>query len=223
MRRAILAFAALIALHQTAAAGVSCTVVRFYVAKYSEATAEAWARSHGASDAEIEAARRCLHHNADVQTAGLAEKSPRPAPVIKQDRAQPEPVKSDPDQEALHVTAVEGQHADAERDDSRKQVQGSMRPKIIEDGSAGHVSETKNLVRSDGKTDTLRPRYVGAAHRGGSAGVRGHVAWLKGLWDQLVGRRRSSIAFFSFRSRSYNKLRPVSHHLSGTVPAHGAG
>ena len=39
---------------------VSCTVVRYYVAKYSAPAAEAWARSKGASDAEIEAARRCL-------------------------------------------------------------------------------------------------------------------------------------------------------------------
>jgi hypothetical protein len=39
---------------------VSCTVVRFYVAKYSASAAESWARSHGATDAEIEAARRCL-------------------------------------------------------------------------------------------------------------------------------------------------------------------
>lgn len=39
---------------------VSCTVVRFYVAKYSASTAEMWARSHGATDAQIEAARRCL-------------------------------------------------------------------------------------------------------------------------------------------------------------------
>jgi hypothetical protein len=38
----------------------SCTVVRFYVAKYSAAAAETWARSHGATEAEIEAARRCL-------------------------------------------------------------------------------------------------------------------------------------------------------------------
>jgi hypothetical protein len=38
----------------------SCTVVRFYVAKYSASAAEAWARSKGASEAEIEAARRCL-------------------------------------------------------------------------------------------------------------------------------------------------------------------
>lgn len=38
----------------------SCTVVRYYVAKYSAAAAETWARSHGATDAEIETARRCL-------------------------------------------------------------------------------------------------------------------------------------------------------------------
>ncbi len=38
----------------------SCAVVRFYVAKFSAYAAEAWARSHGASEAEIEAARRCL-------------------------------------------------------------------------------------------------------------------------------------------------------------------
>ena len=39
---------------------VSCTVIRFYVAKYSAGAAESWARSHGASEAEIENARRCL-------------------------------------------------------------------------------------------------------------------------------------------------------------------
>jgi hypothetical protein len=39
---------------------VSCTVVRFYVAKYSASAAEMWARSHGATDVQIEAARRCL-------------------------------------------------------------------------------------------------------------------------------------------------------------------
>jgi hypothetical protein len=38
----------------------SCAVVRLYVAKYSAPVAEAWARSHGATEAEIEAARRCL-------------------------------------------------------------------------------------------------------------------------------------------------------------------
>jgi hypothetical protein len=39
---------------------VSCSVVRFYVARYSAPAAEQWARSKGATDAEIEAARRCL-------------------------------------------------------------------------------------------------------------------------------------------------------------------
>ena len=38
----------------------SCSVVRYYVAKYSASMAEAWARSKGATEAEIEAARRCL-------------------------------------------------------------------------------------------------------------------------------------------------------------------
>ena len=39
---------------------MSCSVVRFYVAKYSASAAEFYARSHGATDAQIEAARRCL-------------------------------------------------------------------------------------------------------------------------------------------------------------------
>jgi hypothetical protein len=38
----------------------SCTVVRFYVAKYTASAAEMWARSHGATEAEIDAARLCL-------------------------------------------------------------------------------------------------------------------------------------------------------------------
>jgi hypothetical protein len=54
----------------------SCTVVRFYVAKYSASAAEAWARSHGATDAEIEAARRCLKDE-PAQTAQAAEWSAR--------------------------------------------------------------------------------------------------------------------------------------------------
>ena len=39
---------------------MSCSVIRFYIAKYSAPVAEQWARSKGATDAEIEAARRCL-------------------------------------------------------------------------------------------------------------------------------------------------------------------
>jgi hypothetical protein len=49
----------------------SCTVVRYYVAKYTASTAEAWARSKGATEAEIEAARRCIK-DAATQTAQVA-------------------------------------------------------------------------------------------------------------------------------------------------------
>ena len=38
---------------------ISCPVVRYYVAKYSVSAAEQWARAKGASEAEIEMARRC--------------------------------------------------------------------------------------------------------------------------------------------------------------------
>ena len=50
---------------------MSCSVVRFYVAKYSESAAEMWARSRGATDAQIEAARRCLKET-PAQTAEAA-------------------------------------------------------------------------------------------------------------------------------------------------------
>jgi hypothetical protein len=49
----------------------SCTLVRLYVAKYSAPAAESWARSHGATDAEIEAARHCLK-DAPTQTTQAA-------------------------------------------------------------------------------------------------------------------------------------------------------
>ena len=52
---------------------VSCAVVRFYVARFSVAAAETWARGHGATDAEIETARRCLN-GSDVQPASWAAK-----------------------------------------------------------------------------------------------------------------------------------------------------
>jgi hypothetical protein len=45
--------------------------VRFYVAKFSASAAETWARSHGATEVEIEAARRCLK-DAPAQTAQAA-------------------------------------------------------------------------------------------------------------------------------------------------------
>jgi hypothetical protein len=47
---------------------MSCSEVRYYVAKYSAATAEMYARSHGATEAQIDAARRCLKDQS-VQTA----------------------------------------------------------------------------------------------------------------------------------------------------------
>lgn len=46
----------------------SCAVVRFYVAKFSASAAEMWARSHGATEAEIETARHCLK-GAPAETA----------------------------------------------------------------------------------------------------------------------------------------------------------
>jgi hypothetical protein len=50
---------------------ISCSVVRFYVARYSVSAAESYARSHGATDAQIEAARHCLK-DAPAQTADAA-------------------------------------------------------------------------------------------------------------------------------------------------------
>jgi hypothetical protein len=50
----------------------SCTVIRYYVARYTAPAAEAWARSKGATDAEIEAARHCLK-DAPAQTAQAAQ------------------------------------------------------------------------------------------------------------------------------------------------------
>lgn len=46
----------------------SCTLVRYYVAKYTATAAESWARNNGATEAEIDAARRCLK-DAPAQTA----------------------------------------------------------------------------------------------------------------------------------------------------------
>jgi hypothetical protein len=48
---------------------LSCVLVRYYVAKYTAAAAEAYARSKGASEAEMEAARRCLPPTITAQGA----------------------------------------------------------------------------------------------------------------------------------------------------------
>ena len=207
MRRAVLAFASCIALSQTATAGVplfghvSCGVVRFYVAKYSEAAAEKWARGHGAGDAEIEMARRCLHSD-NVQTASSGVRSQAMAPVTGQEGARHQPNERDRDQDALHALPVQSQRADPGQDNHENEpgVQGFIRPRHIEDASAGLVSqEVKDLAPSDGKTIKLRPRHVGAMHRADSAGVKGHVTWLRRLWDHLTRPRQFSVAFLHFR------------------------
>jgi hypothetical protein len=79
--RAFVASIVFLALPQTADASersgvlhrMSCTVVRYYVAKYSEGAAEAWARSKGATEAEIQSARRCLGGGSNTQTVGLVK------------------------------------------------------------------------------------------------------------------------------------------------------
>ena len=200
MRRAIPAFAILIALSQTATAGVplfghvSCTVVRFYVAKYSEAAAEKWARGHGYSDSEIETARRCLH-STNVQTATAATSSQVPTRVAEPERATQEPER-DPNQGTPHVAAVQAQRADTEQvsQDNQPGVNGFIRPKDGKDHSAGNVSHaTKELAPSDKQT-TARPRYARATHRAGT----GHVSWLKRLWNYLTRRRQFNVAALHF-------------------------
>jgi hypothetical protein len=54
--------------------GASCTLVRYYVAKYSASAAEAWARSKGATDLEINKARRCITPQHTAQ-AGRADRA----------------------------------------------------------------------------------------------------------------------------------------------------
>ena len=74
--RSLFVVAVLIALApvQASAEGIlhraSCSVVRYYVAKYSVEMAEAWARSKGATEAELATARRCLEGGSSrVRTA----------------------------------------------------------------------------------------------------------------------------------------------------------
>ena len=207
MRRAILAFVTLIALSQTATGGVplighvSCAVVRFYVAKYSEAAAETWARGHGASAAEIETARRCLH-SANVQTASAPVKSQVIVPATGQQPAQHEPAERDPDQDAQHVVPVQAQRDDPEQDnhDNKPSLRGLVRPKDTEGRFAAHVSyEVKDRpTPPDGTTSTLR-RHHERVHHAGSAGATGHGKWLKRLWDHLTWPRQFRVAFLHFR------------------------
>ena len=51
----------------------SCILVRYYVAKYTAAAAEAWARSKGATDAEIQTARGCIKPQQTALVGSLAD------------------------------------------------------------------------------------------------------------------------------------------------------
>ncbi len=202
MRRTILAFTIFIALNQTATAGVplfghvSCAVVRFYVAKYSEAAAERWARSQGASNAEIETARRCLH-GAVVQTASSAAKPEVPAPGTTEERAKHEQAEHGPVQDSQS----EGQRPNPEQDKHGNELAAHdiIRAKYTEDRSANSTGhETKDLPPAGRKT-TILHRYVGTMYHTDRAGVTIHVSWLKRLWDHLTRRRQFSIAFLHFK------------------------
>jgi hypothetical protein len=54
--------------HHRPAGRISCSEIRFYVAKYSAPVAEMYARSRGATDAQIERARRCLGSSEAAET-----------------------------------------------------------------------------------------------------------------------------------------------------------
>ncbi len=54
--------------HHRPTTRISCSEVRYYVAKYSAPVAEMYARNHGATDAQIERARRCLASNETAET-----------------------------------------------------------------------------------------------------------------------------------------------------------
>jgi hypothetical protein len=54
---------------------LSCTAVRYYVALYSATAAEQYARGQGASDADIEAARRCI--KSDLTHTASAQQAPK--------------------------------------------------------------------------------------------------------------------------------------------------
>nr|WP_246571912.1 hypothetical protein [Bradyrhizobium liaoningense] len=59
---------ALASRHHRPTGRISCSEVRYYVGKYSAPVAEMYARNHGATDAQIERARRCLASNETAET-----------------------------------------------------------------------------------------------------------------------------------------------------------
>ena len=51
----------------------SCALVRYYVARYTAAAAEAWARSKGATEFEIQTARGCIKSQQPVPLGYVAD------------------------------------------------------------------------------------------------------------------------------------------------------
>ena len=196
-RRAILAVALLIMFSQAATAGVplfghvSCGMVRFYVARYSEVAAEKWARSHGASDAEIETARRCLH----IETASVAKKSQVPAPPTDQEREGTEPAKPDSGRDTLHAAPDDqGERAEPVAVNQETAMRDQVRPMDTGNGSSAPVNTAiKDLAHADAKPTALPSRHMAAIHRTGVAAGRG--SWFKRLWDHLTSRRQFRVAF----------------------------
>jgi hypothetical protein len=58
-----------------AARRASCTLVRYYVAMYSAPAAEAWAQGKGATDADIQGARRCITPQKTAQVGHAADRA----------------------------------------------------------------------------------------------------------------------------------------------------
>jgi hypothetical protein len=205
MRRTILSFAILIALSQTASAGVllfghvSCAVVRFYVAKYSEAAAERWARSQGASNVEIETARRCLHSTV-MQTASSAAKPEVHAPVTAEERAKHERVERDSDQDAPNGAPVQGQRADPEQDKPGNEPapHDVIHAKYTEDRSASNTDREIKDLSPSAKTTTALHHYTRATYHTDRVRGTSHGSWLKRMWAYLTKRRQFSVAFLNF-------------------------
>jgi hypothetical protein len=205
MRRTLLTLTIFIAFNQTATAGVplfghvSCAVVRFYVAKYSEAAAERWARSQGASNSEIETARRCLH-TIVVQTASSAAKPEVAPPVIAEDRAKHERAERDADQHAQSAI-VEGQRADAVQDKPVHETatHDVIRAKYTDDRSASNLGrDIKDQPTAARKTTALH-RNVRAMYHTDRVSLTIHVSWLKRLWHHLTRPHQFSVAFLQFK------------------------
>jgi hypothetical protein len=213
MIRAILVLISLTALSGTAAASVplfgqvSCAVVRFYVAKYSESTAENWARSHGASAADIETARRCLH-GASVRTASSVARSQVNARLTGQERAQPEPAQQEPAEQSAKpelqpVAAVQVRRDEPEQERHAAEAGdgSSGSNNASEDRTAPAVSQEMKdpPARPDGTASPLR-RHAARGHHPVRTRMASHSRWIKRFWAHLTWPRQFRIAFLHPRT-----------------------